>query len=129
MTATLKQWLVKLPPSLQRHNMSDTINPTYLQLFEEIHELELPENIRERVLNVIDSAVAEPEDTNESDASFMDCYNILRDTVGTLKQMQEPDVDAIIPLVERGMKAYKGCEARIKQVEGFLSAFEDPSAE
>lgn len=60
----------------------------------------------------------------ESNTSFMENYNALRGTVAILKEMDEPDVDAIIPLVEQGMAAYRGCEDRIKKVENYLTDFE-----
>jgi exonuclease VII small subunit len=104
------------------------MNPTHRELFKQIEDMELPEDIRLKVEDVLASDNEATEENKETE-NFMDCYIALRETVTALKQMQEPDVDAIIPLVEKGMKAYKGCEARIKQVEGYLAALDGASAD
>lgn len=104
--------------------MTSKMNPTHRELFQQIEDMELPEDIRLKVEDVLANDNQATEAAEENAETFMDCYIALRKTVTALKQMQEPDVDAIIPLVEKGMRAYKGCEARIKQVEGYLAALE-----
>lgn len=79
---------------------------------------EIDESVKQQIQDKIDNASTSGEE------SFMKHYIQLKDIVAKLKQMREPDVDIIIPLIEKGMIAYKGCEGRISKVEEYLAEME-----
>ena len=54
--------------------------------------------------------------------SFKTQYAILKEVAETLRTQQEPDIDALIPLVDKGIDAYKKCKERIDLVK---KAFEE----
>lgn len=51
---------------------------------------------------------------------YLENYNVLRDTVSKIQGMSEPDVDALVPLVEQATKARAACMKRIDAVEKLL---------
>jgi len=51
------------------------------------------------------------------EGNYAESYKELLGVVGSLEKMSGPDVDAIIPLMEKGMKAFKSCEERINNIE------------
>jgi exodeoxyribonuclease VII small subunit len=53
-------------------------------------------------------------------ASYAHNYGRLRAAAQALRQQQEPDLDALIPLVDDALDAYKACKARIDQVKAML---------
>lgn len=53
--------------------------------------------------------------------SFKDNYNTLKQIAETLRTQQEPDIDALIPMVDRATAAYKVCKARIDAVKQAFS--------
>jgi len=55
-----------------------------------------------------------------SNAGYAENYNKLRRAAQALREQQEPDLDALIPLVDDALAAYKGCKARIDQVKALL---------
>lgn len=57
---------------------------------------------------------------NQETVSYSENYTILAETVRTLNNMAEPDVDKVLPIVERANSAYKFCIDRIAQVEAAL---------
>jgi hypothetical protein len=57
--------------------------------------------------------------TNESKV-YLENLNIMRDVVSQVRNMQEPDVDQLVPLTEQGLKARKHCLERIDAVERSL---------
>lgn len=56
----------------------------------------------------------------ESD-SFKENYATLKQIAETLRTQQEPDIDALIPMVDRAMVAYKVCKTRIDAVKQAFS--------
>lgn len=53
--------------------------------------------------------------------SFNKNYAILKDVAEKLRSQTEPDVDALIPMVESATKAYKQCQDRIEAVKKALA--------
>ena len=49
--------------------------------------------------------------------SFKENYAILQDIAQQLRSQQEPDIDALIPMIEKATAAYKQCKARIDSVK------------
>lgn len=58
----------------------------------------------------------------ENADSFNEQYAILKQVAETLRTQQEPDLDALIPLVDKGITAYHACKSRIEAVK---KAFEE----
>ena len=58
----------------------------------------------------------------EATDSFKSQYAILKGVAETLRTQQEPDIDALIPMVDQGIDAYKKCKERIESVK---KAFEE----
>lgn len=44
-------------------------------------------------------------------------YAILREVAETLRQQKEPDIDALIPMVDRALTSYRFCKARLEAVK------------
>lgn len=63
-----------------------------------------------------DSAEPVPQELN-----FLDSYDTLRRCVAELRQQDEPDLDALIPLVDKALGAYKHCKGRIEAVQAMLN--------
>lgn len=59
------------------------------------------------------SAGAAPE-------GFLAHYATLQESARALREQSEPDLDALIPLVDRALEAYKGCKSRIEAVQALL---------
>ncbi|MBD8088395.1 hypothetical protein IFT48_00110 [Pseudomonas fluorescens] len=54
---------------------------------------------------------------------YMDNIRRLQNSVKTLAEMPEPDVDQILPLIEAGSEAYRQVKSRIQLVrEGLAKA-------
>lgn len=62
--------------------------------------------------------------TPSNELSFLDNYQKLKDSADALQNMQEPDVDLIMPLVNKGMNAYREVKSRIEAVRAALSEVE-----
>lgn len=55
------------------------------------------------------------EDKNTT--SFTENYKKLNEIARTLRMQEEPDIDALVPMVETATKAYKVCKQRIEEVK------------
>lgn len=62
---------------------------------------------------------------SEQKQSYIESFNKLRQVVGEMQSMTEPDVDALVPYVETGTAAYKVCMSRIDAVEKMLGLDND----
>ena len=49
--------------------------------------------------------------------SFKANYDILKEVAETLRNQKEPDIDALIPMVDRALASYKVCKDRITAVK------------
>ena len=54
--------------------------------------------------------------TPESE-TYKDNYAILKEVAETLRTQKEPDIDALIPMVDRALAAYKICKDRLQDVK------------
>jgi exodeoxyribonuclease VII small subunit len=57
----------------------------------------------------------------EQSKSFKENYVTLKQVAETLRTQQEPDIDALIPLVDKATAAYKICKERIDAVKKAFS--------
>jgi len=53
-------------------------------------------------------------------ASFNKNYKVLKETADWLSGQKEPDIDQLVPKVERAMKAYTICKDRLDKVQATL---------
>jgi exodeoxyribonuclease VII small subunit len=61
---------------------------------------------------------------NELDsASFNKNYEILKQTADWLSTQKEPDIDQLVPKVEKAMKAYQICKDRLNKVQSTLGQY------
>lgn len=58
--------------------------------------------------------------TGAAPEGFLAHYATLQETARALREQTEPDLDALIPLVDRALEAYKGCKSRIEAVQSLL---------
>lgn len=49
--------------------------------------------------------------------SFNESYKQLNDIARKLRSQEEPDIDALVPMVEEATKAYQVCKQRIEEVK------------
>ena len=54
--------------------------------------------------------------TQEAD-TFKAHYDILKEVAETLRNQKEPDIDALIPMVDRALASYKICKERLTAVK------------
>ena len=52
--------------------------------------------------------------------SFNTNYRILKETADWLSRQEEPDIDQLVPRVERAMGAYRICKERLEAVQQTL---------
>lgn len=65
-------------------------------------------------------------DENQLDASsFNKNYEILKQTANWLSSQKEPDIDQLVPKVERAMQAYTICKERLAKVQETLGQYFD----
>ncbi len=61
-------------------------------------------------------------DNTDSD-SFNASYKILKETADWLARQEEPDIDRLVPKVERAMQAYQICKERLEKVKTALKKY------
>ena len=49
--------------------------------------------------------------------TFKASYATLKEVADTLRNQKEPDIDALIPMVDKALAAYKVCKDRIQAVK------------
>jgi exodeoxyribonuclease VII small subunit len=63
-------------------------------------------------------------DENQLDStSFNKNYKVLKDTADWLSTQKEPDIDQLVPKVEKAMKAYQICKERLSKVQETLGQY------
>jgi exodeoxyribonuclease VII small subunit len=55
--------------------------------------------------------------------SFNTNYRILKETADWLSKQEEPDIDQLVPKVERAMQAYRICKDRLDRVKETLGQY------
>jgi exodeoxyribonuclease VII small subunit len=56
-------------------------------------------------------------------ASFNKNYKVLKETADWLSGQKEPDIDQLVPRVEKAMKAYTICKDRLDKVQATLGQY------
>ena len=65
-------------------------------------------------------------DENRLDsASFNKNYKVLKETADWLSTQKEPDIDQLVPKVEKAMNAYQICKDRLTKVQETLGQYFD----
>jgi exodeoxyribonuclease VII small subunit len=54
---------------------------------------------------------------SEQAQTFAANYAILKEVAETLRTQKEPDIDALIPMVDKALAAYKVCKDRLTAVK------------
>jgi exodeoxyribonuclease VII small subunit len=69
-------------------------------------------------------------DGNQLDStSFNKNYKVLKDKADWLSEQAEPDIDQLVPMVEKAMQAYQACKERLAKVQETLGqCFENDEA-
>ena len=62
-------------------------------------------------------------DQEPDSASFNQNYRVLKDTAEWLSKQEEPDIDQLVPRVERAMQAYRICRDRLDRVKETLGQY------
>jgi len=55
--------------------------------------------------------------------SFNKNYKVLKETADWLSGQKEPDIDQLVPKVEKAMKAYSICKDRLDKVQATLGQY------
>ncbi|AGA28216.1 exodeoxyribonuclease VII small subunit [Singulisphaera acidiphila] len=58
--------------------------------------------------------------------SFNKNYKVLKETADWLSSQNEPDIDQLVPKVEKAMKAYTICKDRLDKVQATLGQYFQP---
>jgi exonuclease VII small subunit len=65
-------------------------------------------------------------DENQLDStSFNKNYKVLKETADWLSTQKEPDIDQLVPKVEKAMQAYTICKDRLTKVQETLGRYFD----
>jgi exodeoxyribonuclease VII small subunit len=56
-------------------------------------------------------------------ASFNKNYKVLKETADWLSGQKEPDIDQLVPKVEKAMQAYRICKDRLDKVQATLGQY------
>lgn len=54
---------------------------------------------------------------SEQAQTFAANYAVLKEVAETLRSQKEPDIDALIPMVDKALAAYKVCKERLTAVK------------
>ena len=54
---------------------------------------------------------------SEQAETFAANYAVLKEVAETLRTQKEPDIDALIPMVDKALAAYKVCKDRLTAVK------------
>lgn len=57
------------------------------------------------------------KNTETTPTGFNASYQKLNEIARTLRMQEEPDIDALVPMVEEATQAYKVCKQRIEEVK------------
>jgi exodeoxyribonuclease VII small subunit len=60
-------------------------------------------------------------------SSFNKNYQVLKQTADWLSTQREPDIDQLVPKVEKAMKAYQICKDRLTKVQETLGRYFEKS--
>jgi exonuclease VII small subunit len=60
------------------------------------------------------------EESTRDGIGFNENYKILKETADWLSDQAEPDIDQLVPKVERAMQAYQNCKDRLTKVQEML---------
>lgn len=63
------------------------------------------------------------EEIQLDSASFNKSYKVLKDTADWLSTQKEPDIDQLVPKVEKAMQAYQICKDRLTKVQETLGQY------
>lgn len=55
--------------------------------------------------------------------SFNKNYKLLKETADWLARQEEPDIDQLVPKVEKAMEAYRICKDRLDKVQETLGQY------
>jgi exodeoxyribonuclease VII small subunit len=55
--------------------------------------------------------------------SYNKNYKVLKETADWLSKQDEPDIDQLVPRVEKAMKAYQICRDRLSKVQATLGQY------
>ena len=55
--------------------------------------------------------------------SFNKNYRVLKETADWLSKQEEPDIDQLVPKVEKAMQAYQICKDRLTKVQETLGHY------
>src|SRR3954454_2804474 len=68
-------------------------------------------------------------DENQLDSgSFNKSYQVLKQTADWLSTQKEPDIDQLVPKVEKAMQAYQICKDRLTKVQETLGQYFEKDA-
>jgi exonuclease VII small subunit len=68
---------------------------------------------------------ATTDKTQLHSTSFNKNYKVLKETADWLSTQKEPDIDQLVPKVEKAMQAYQICKDRLTKVQETLGQYFD----